>query len=1702
MIPSRLRLGLCVAAFTPFLAFVAPSSAAGAGNSFDRAWGQDVGGTGVAVCTVAASCQAGVSGGLGGQFSAAGLIASDGAGDVYVADRGRVEKFDSSGAFLLAWGKDVGGAGVGVCTVAANCQAGTPGSRGGEFAVNGPDGVATDPAGNVYVTEFYGNRVQKFTSSGVFLFAWGKDVGGPGSDLCTTAASCQAGGPGTPGGQFFSPEDVATDAAGNVYVTDTNNLRVQKFTSSGSFVLAWGADVGAAGTPVCTTASTCRVGTRGTSGDGFSNPTGLATDAAGHVYVTDQNLFRVTQFNSSGAFLRAWGKDVGGPGIGTCTAAASCQSGSRGAQGVEFDANGPGGIATDAAGNVYVVNAAAGGRVVEFDASGAFVQAWGKDVGGLGLAVCTVAANCQTGSAGVLGGEFNSPAGVATDSAGSVYVAEFNNQRVQKFVSAAPVAQRTLTVTVTGSGNVTGAGIDCGGAGHATCTTTVADGSSITLTAAPAASFTGFTGGGCGAGNPCTVVMNADITVAATFSEAPSATVTTPTDGATYPSGAVVNASYSCSPGANGGVLKPGTAGCSGPVADGTPISTGAAGPHTFAVTATDTDGQTATTTVNYTVASPTGPPTASVTTPADGATYAVGSVVDASYSCSPGVNGGALKAGAAGCSGPVPSGTAIDTATAGPHTFAVTATDTDSQTGTATVSYTVAAAPPGPPGPPAPAPGPPSVTVTAPADGASYPLGATVKADYACLPGANGGVLRGAPAGCLGPVAIASPIDTATAGPHTFAVTATDTDGQTATTTVRYTVAAQPGPPSVTVTTPVDGASYYLASVVKASYTCTPGANGGVLKPGTAGCSAPVPSGSPIDTVGYGDHTFTVTATDTDGQTATITRHYGLDYSIKYPTPVRPQRPVILASPVVDIRVTGIEVTQAIQAVTCNCAGTLPNRVDPFGKSPGRATYEGVTMAAGKYTVVRVFAHVTGVSNPAATSLRGATATLRVFDGQEREILAPLSPDISPTALTRPDCIACVTEAERATASSGFLFVIPWDATYHRTLSFRATVSPPTGLAAPVQCGGCNANVFTLRGVPFATTANVDIYPIPLTVGGVQTSRTVDQVFGSAQTVLPVNVNIYPYETPLAVDGLNDAQAAAAVYLRALRDGRTNAQYPIGVFADGALQNRALNSSGGLSLSGRVLYNPQRLFSLPTPPISVVADDRPLTSVMHEIGHGLGLVHADTGSLVPGSPPTATGPHPDGTPDCTGNSGGQIGEAWPPDNKGLLQGVGFDLRNWTARILDEGHPAANSYYDFMSYCGNGSVAQIEADHWISVRNWSRLIAFQPPPQTLPTVVRSEAVAQAAGDAQVLVLATADATGKTSIFDIAPGLQTGAQPTTGSPYRIDLRDHAGNTLASAVPATTNVHSDGQPPAVLLEATLPFDPSAASVVISADGVELSRRTRSVNAPEVFILSPGPGTRVGHNPTTLVRWAASDVDGDPLTSAVDYSADGGVHWKVVADGVHGTSVSVPSRLLNTSADARIRVRVSDGFNATTAVSGALRAAGAPPAVHIIGGTAGGRVQADARLLLRGSAYDDAGHKLTGASLRWYAGRRLLGRGELLTAKGLPAGTTAIRLVANDAHGRIAQTLLPLKVLPARPVFLTARVPKRVAPTARQVRIVVAANVPAVLTIAGARYAINRTPRTLTLTITRGRTPLQLAYVLSSPGGVTRGTYIAIR
>ena len=447
-------------------------SAYGASGIWERAFGKDVvngGGTGFEICTVASLCESGLSGTLGGEFSGPFAVAVDSGGNVYVADgnNNRIQKFDASGNFLRTWGKDVdavaAGTGFEICTVAANCKKGETGSLGGELGL--PVGVALDGAGSVYVVDFGNKRIQKFDSSGNFQRAWGKDVatgGLTGAEVCSTAASCKAGVNGDLGGEFNSPNGIGANPVGNVYVADANNNRIQKFDSAGNFQLTWGKDVdggGSTGFEACSLAIGCKAGVAGALGGELNLPLGVAADSTGGVYVVDYGNTRMQKFDASGNFDRAWGKDVdtgGSSGAEICTVALNCKGANGGVLGGEF--NLVNGVAVDPQGTVYASDAVNNMRIQAFDSSGNFQRAWGKGVdgavAGTGFEICTVAANCLAGSVGGSGGELSSPSGLATDSAGNLYVGDSANQRIQRFSDTGPPS----TSNPGGGGSTTPAG--------------------------------------------------------------------------------------------------------------------------------------------------------------------------------------------------------------------------------------------------------------------------------------------------------------------------------------------------------------------------------------------------------------------------------------------------------------------------------------------------------------------------------------------------------------------------------------------------------------------------------------------------------------------------------------------------------------------------------------------------------------------------------------------------------------------------------------------------------------------------------------------------------------------------------------------------------------------------------------------------------------------------------------------------------------------------------------------------------------------------------------------------------------------------------------------------------------------------------------------------------------------------------------------
>jgi hypothetical protein len=415
-------------------------------GNFILTWGDGVNQTtGGDVCTAASGdvCQGGSQGSTASAFNGGFGIVIDSANNVYVGEGSnqRIQKFDSSGNFILMWGKGVNQTTSGnVCTAASGnvCGAGTSGSGDGEFT--GPQGLAADSANRIYVADAGNNRVQKFQSDGTFMTKWGSN--------------------GSSEGQFNLAGGVGVDASDNVYVTDVGNSRVQKFNSSGTFIRTWGwgVDTGASALEVCT--SSCQAGIQGTGDGQFNNLEGVTAAPSG-IYVADIDNGRVQRFSANGGFLGATGvPGNGGPyqfpfDVATDSSGHVFTSdiaprvhkfdalgatldawGNSGTLGGQFST--PTGMTVDSSGFVYVVDRD-NSRIEKFESDGDFVLTWGEGVNQTtGGDVCTAVSGdtCQAGTAGSADGQFNIPSGLAVDSAGNVYVADALNDRVQKFSSS------------------------------------------------------------------------------------------------------------------------------------------------------------------------------------------------------------------------------------------------------------------------------------------------------------------------------------------------------------------------------------------------------------------------------------------------------------------------------------------------------------------------------------------------------------------------------------------------------------------------------------------------------------------------------------------------------------------------------------------------------------------------------------------------------------------------------------------------------------------------------------------------------------------------------------------------------------------------------------------------------------------------------------------------------------------------------------------------------------------------------------------------------------------------------------------------------------------------------------------------------------------------------------------------------------------
>jgi hypothetical protein len=262
-------------------------------------------------------------------------------------------------------------------------------------------GVAVDTAGVVYVSDTYNHTIRKITSAGVVNTL----AGSPGLSGSTDATGSAA--------RFYIPQGVAVDTAGVIYVADRNNHTIRKITTAGVVSTL----AGSAGQ----TGSTDATG----SAARFRFPYGVAVDTAGVVYVADTENHTIRKITTAGV-------------VSTLAGFANV-FGSTDATGSAARFYLPVGVDVDTAGVVYVADY--GNHTI-------------RKITTAGVVSTVAGSALQAGSNNGLGSaaRFFRPVDVAVDTAGAVYVADFQNHTIRNTVPSAPATVTLSNLSFTYDG--------------------------------------------------------------------------------------------------------------------------------------------------------------------------------------------------------------------------------------------------------------------------------------------------------------------------------------------------------------------------------------------------------------------------------------------------------------------------------------------------------------------------------------------------------------------------------------------------------------------------------------------------------------------------------------------------------------------------------------------------------------------------------------------------------------------------------------------------------------------------------------------------------------------------------------------------------------------------------------------------------------------------------------------------------------------------------------------------------------------------------------------------------------------------------------------------------------------------------------------------------------------------------------------------
>lgn len=678
-------------------------------------------------------------------------------------------------------------------------------------------------------------------------------------------------------------------------------------------------------------------------------------------------------------------------------------------------------------------------------------------------------------------------------------------------------------------------------------------------------------------------------------------------------------------------------------------------------------------------------------------------------------------------------------------------------------------------------------------------------------------------------------------------------------------------------------------------------------------------------------------------------------------------------AIPSVDIAITNIEVTQAIQ--------DLNNSVD---------------LIRGKRTGVRVHVDAAGANVP------GITARLYRINSGGAVMAGPIYPSAGTNFLTVPN------NPNRATFEHAFYFALPNDWVDGGTLRLRAEVNPIQLPPEPTFANNVqNTPIFNLLASPtLRTHLIVWGYTVDGTYYQPNTVQDVYQARSWIRRTYPLASNTGGYESPepgfrLKTRTINDPNLgghiertsdfcldipaddrefcaanytnSCAKWLRATEGIPNNELIYSMIWNESSLPFPRGRASGSVSAG-------------PTGPQTWGWDTDGSSGdwyMGHEVGHTVGRGHPSQGNSCGHSASDNNFPY----------AGAAIGA-------GTMWGFDVGDTGLNSLLTPRVYPNT-TWRDMMSYCNS---------QWISDYTYNGIFDFLNTAQAAGTnAVR----AVRAGDAYIAIFGTVYDEDDVATFDVvglwdSPGPY---MPPSGGPFRVVLLDSNGTELAGYDFEGDN--DDAEPTHYAYDIVVPFPQNAQTIRLlrKSDGTVLNTRAISSSPPTIGNVALVNASDPVSGTVTL-QWQASDPDGDALMYDVYYTDDGGATYTAYALALSEPSVQLDSTQLAGSEQARFRVTANDGTRTAEAESATFTMASKPPTVVILSPQDEFAVTYGTQVNFLAEVEDLQGH-VPDANMAWYVNGQATGvNGPAYTAYLLPVGANEISIRATNANGQTTE------------------------------------------------------------------------------------------